>query len=64
MWIDTQAGSERVTPSWLFVSLLWGIASMFPLANHFYLPGSKSVFGIAQDFSMCAGASFSQDGFY
>ena len=34
MWIDTQAGSERLVPSWQFESLLWGISSGFPLASH------------------------------
>ena len=55
---------ERVTPSWQFESLLRGISSRFPLANHRDLPGSKSVFGISQDLPMCARASLSQDGFY
>ena len=55
---------ERVTPSRQFESLLWGIASGFPLANHFDLPGSKSISGISQDFPMCAHASLSHDGFY
>ena len=55
---------ERVMPSWQFELLLWGISSGFPLANHFDLPGSKSVFGISQDFPMCVRASLSQDGFY
>ena len=55
---------ERVAPLWQFKSLIWGISSGFPLANHFNLTGSKSVFGIYQDFPMCARASLSQDGFY
>ena len=54
---------ERVTPSWQFESLLWDIFSRFPLAHHFDLPGSKSVFGISQDLPMCACASLSQDVF-
>ena len=29
---------ERVAPSWQFESRLWGISSVFPLANHFDLP--------------------------
>ena len=40
----TQAGSERVAPSWKFESLIWGISARFPLANHLALPGSESVF--------------------
>ena len=55
---------ETVVPLWQFESLLCSISSMFPLANHFDLPGSKCVFGISQDFPMCAHASLSQDGFY
>ena len=64
--MDTHTGGlrERIAPSWQFESLLWGISSGFPLANHFDLPGSKSVFSIAQDFPMWARASLSQDGFY
>ena len=46
------------------MSLIWGIFSSFPLANHFDLPGSQFIFGISQDSSMCAHASLSQDGFY
>ena len=63
--VDRHMGKliERVTPSWKFKSLIWGISSGFPLANHFDLPGSKSVLGIAQDFPMCAHTSLSQDGF-
>ena len=45
---------ERVTLSWQFESLLWGISSRFPLTNHFDLPSSKSIFGVSQDFLMCA----------
>ena len=47
---------ERVTPAWQFESLIWGISSRFPLANHFGLPGSKSIFGVSQDFPMCVRA--------
>ena len=64
LWIDTRAGAERVAPWWQFKSLICGIFSRFPLANHFDLPDSKSEFGIAQDFPMCACTSLSQDGFY
>ena len=38
---------ERVVPSGQFESLLWGISSLFPLTNHFDLPGSESVFGVS-----------------
>ena len=51
-------------PSWQFESLLWGISSGFLLTNRFDLPGSKSIFGVAQDFPVCVGASLSQDGFH
>ena len=63
MWIDTRL-KERVTASWQFKSLIWDISSRFPLANHFDLPGSESVFGVSQGPPMCACASLSQDGFY
>ena len=53
-----------VTPSWLFESLLWGISSGFPLANHCDLPGSQSTVGRSQDPPACVHASLSQDGFY
>ena len=64
--VDGHTGGlrERDAPSWKFESLLWGISSRFPLANHFDLPGSESVFGIAQDPPMCACAFLSQDGFH
>ena len=48
---------ERVAPSWQFKSLTWGISSVFPLTNHFDLPGSESIFGVSQDFPMCARVS-------
>ena len=54
---------ERVAPSWQFKSLIWGISSRFPLANHLALPGSESVFGITQGPPLCARTSLSQDGF-
>ena len=38
--------------------------SGFPLASHFDLPGSQSVFGISQDPPKCAHTSLSQDGSY
>lgn len=56
--------SPRVVLLWQFKSLLWGISSGFPLASHFDLPGSESMFGISQAPPMCARASLSQDGFY
>ena len=52
MWIDhTSELRERVpiTPSWQLKSLTGGISSAFPLANHFDLPGSQSIFGVSQD---------------
>ena len=68
MWIDTRAVSGResrwVAPSWQLESLLWGISSGFPLANHLDFSGSLSIFDILQDPPMCAHASLSQDGFY
>ena len=60
---DTQAGSERVEPSWWFKLLLWGIPSGFPLTNHLALHSSESVFGISQDPPMSACTSLSKDGF-
>ena len=45
-------------------SLIWGTSSWFPLANHFDLPGSESVFGISQDTPMCVHIPLSQDEFY
>ena len=56
--------SHWVTPSWQFELLLWGIYSGFPLANHFDLPGSHSMFSLSQDPSMCAHAPLSQDELY
>ena len=50
MWIDTWVDSEgesRVVPSWQFELLLPGISSRFPLANHFDLTNSQSIFGIS-----------------
>ena len=54
--VDRHTGGlrDRVTRSWQFESLLWGISSVFPLTNHFDLPGSESIFGVSQDFPMCA----------
>ena len=51
------AKRERDTPSWLFDSLLWGIASRFLLANHLALPGSESMFSVSQGPSVCAHTS-------
>ena len=64
-WIDTQVDSERDRIALrAFELLLWGISSNFPLANHFDLPDSESVFGISQDPPKCAHTSLSQDGVY
>ena len=54
--VDRHTGRlrEGVVPSWQFKSLIWGISSMFPLTNHFDLPGSKSVFGISGFSRACA----------
>ena len=63
MWIDT-GWTQRLTPSWQFKSLIWGISSGFPLANHFDLPGSESVFGIPQDPpNVCAKMDSTQEGY-
>ena len=67
MWIDTQASSESgfpSCPSWRLKSLTRGISSGFPLANHFDLPGSRSIFGVSQDPPMCTHLSLSQEGLY
>ena len=59
-WIDTQADSEGESLSaslWQFELLLWGISSVFPLASHFDLPGSRSMFGLSQDPLGCAHTS-------
>ena len=54
----------RVTSLWQFKSLIWGISSGFLLANHFDLPGSKSIIVISQDPPVCIPTSPGQDGFY
>ena len=41
-----------------------GYSFRFPLANHFDLSGSQSIFGIAQDPPTCVHESLNQDGFY
>ena len=41
-----QAQRERLVPLQWFESLLWGISSGFPLANHLALPGSESIFEV------------------
>ena len=61
MWIDTWA--ERVLPSWQFKSLIWGISSGFPLADHFDLPGSESIFDLSQNPPVGVCPSLGQDGF-
>ena len=63
VWID-RSGLRVTETSRQFELLLRGISSGFPLANHFDLPGSQSIFGISQDPSMCAHASLSQDVFH
>ena len=57
---ETHGWTQRVVPSWItFMGhFCW------PLANHFDLPDSESVFGLSQDFPTCARTSLSQDGFY
>ena len=65
--IDTQGDSERQSLSthlWWFELLSWSISSKFPLANHFHLPGSQSIFGTSQGSLMCAHTTLSKDGFY
>ena len=55
---------ERVTLLWRDLSHLYeGSSSRFPLANHLALSGLEPVFGLTQGLSLCAQASFSQDGF-
>ena len=56
--VGRHMGTLRVTPSW---SLLGGIWSKFPLASHFDLPGSESVFGIPRDPPMCLHISVKMD---
>ena len=55
MWVDTWA--QSVTPSWQLEPLSWGICSTFPLASHFDLPGSESVFGVYWDPPICVNIS-------
>ena len=68
MWIDTWGNIQRespwVAPSWQFELVLWDISFGFPLANHYNLPGSQSIFGPSQDPPMCVHAFLSQGGFY
>ena len=54
--MDTQADSEGESLSRTLVAfwILWGVSYKFPLATHFDLPSSQSIFGIPQDPSMCA----------
>ena len=51
--VDRHTGALRervpIAPSWQLKSLTGGISSAFPLANHFDLPGSQSIFGVSQD---------------
>ena len=64
--VDRHMGGlrDRVSPSWQFESLLWGISSVFPLNNHLALPSSDSTFGVSQDIPTCAHAPLSQGGCY
>ena len=62
-WIDTHVGSETATSLWSFESLLWGISSRFPLANHLALPGSELYLVYLRVLPMCTWASLSQDRF-
>ena len=55
---------DRLRESCALTTLTWGISSGFPLADHFDLLGSESIFSISQDPPMRACASLSQDGFY
>ena len=67
MWMDTQADSEGESLSCTLMAIwitFMGVSSKFPLASHFDLPSSRSIFGVPQDPSMCAHASLSQDGSY
>ena len=63
--VDRHMGGlrERLVPLWWFESLIWGISSRFPMANHLALPGSESIFGLSQGPPMCMCVSLSQDGF-
>ena len=62
-WIDTRVGSETATSLWSFESLLWGISSEFPLANHLALPGSELYLVYLGVLPMFTRASLSQDRF-
>ena len=61
---QTQKESPWVSPSWHFELLLRGVSSWFLLANHFYLSGSQSMFGVSQDPPMWVHTSLSQGGFH
>ena len=66
MYVDRHRGElrvSRVVPSWQFELLSWGISSGFPLANHFDLPGSQSIFDLSQNPPMGVCQSLGQDGF-
>ena len=43
-WADSE-GKSLSGPTLHFKSLIWGISASSPLANHFDLPGSQSIFG-------------------
>ena len=49
MWVDTRVGSERESALVVVSVSFTGHLSGFPWANHFYLPGSESLFQTSQD---------------
>ena len=59
--VDKHMGRLRGrVPEWRFELPLWGISSGFRLANHFDLPGSRSIFGLTQDPPMCVHTSLTK----
>ena len=56
--------TERIVPFWQFKSLIWGMSSGFPLANHLALPDSESELGVSQDPLMCVHTPLKPSGFY
>ena len=59
--VDKHMGRLRgKVPEWRFKLPLWGVSSGFHSANHFYFPGSQSMFGLSQDPLLCVRASLSQ----
>ena len=64
MQIGTQRQAQREWfPPGSLNHLYWGVSSEFPLANHLALLGSKFLFGLCQDYPLCAWTCLSQDGF-